>query len=171
MYQKLSDKTIFCQYCGSVQVKGFRYCSSCGADMQELAAESRYSGVRIVNETPLTHVDLQNLDATTSTTSGNYAYGSATGGTYRTYSTSTPYRTNKEYANIALIFGVIGFIFSCFLFPLIGLSYVRKAERNHEDPSTIRIAKILNWIQLILTIIGIIFWIVYLIGNSWWFYY
>lgn len=153
--------SLYCPYCGSVQEKDSRFCSACGADING-TIETESTGIRIISERPMNSSDYQRLNASTTAT-GSYATGNHASSTYRApvYS-STPIRTyRKDNANIALILGIIGFAFNCFIIPIIGLHYVSKAERLNEDPSTIQIAKILNWILLIMAIFGTIcgfFW-------------
>ncbi len=153
-----NTNSLYCPYCGSVQENASRFCSSCGADINE-TPETESTGIRIIAERPMNSNDYQRLNASTAAAAGSYASTSQTAGTYGApvYS-STPIRTNnKDNATVALVLGIIGFAVSCFIIPLVGLHYVRKAEEQYEDPQTIQIAKVLNWIQLILMLFGTIF--------------
>ena len=109
--------------------------------------------------------------ATAAGVGGGFSSRNQSTGSYSTPVYKTPVRTTKkDNANIALILGIIGFFVSCFLIPIIGLHYVNKAEQYREDRSTIQIAKILNWIQLILMIIGTILGFLYFVGFGFWYY-
>ena len=149
-----SNNSVFCPYCGSPQEKGQKFCSSCGASLDTSKSSSEDTGVKIIRETSLHEVTSQSP-----VIQQDYTYGSAPSQSY----VGTTVEAPKDNATIALILGVIGFVFSCFLFPIIGLSFVRKAEENNEDQQLITIAKILNWIQLGLQIVGLLFGLGYLI--------
>jgi hypothetical protein len=67
----------------------------------------------------------------------------------------------------ALILGLIPLVFNCFILPIIGLIFVRKAEELNEDPQMIRIARIVNWIFLVISILataGIIAYYIFWFG-------
>ena len=175
---KLNDtNSLYCPYCGSVQEKESRFCVSCGADLNtnvNETPESESTGIRIIAERPLNSSDYQRLNASAATAAGaggGFSSRNQSTGSYSTPVYKTPVRTTKkDNANIALILGIIGFFVSCFLIPIIGLHYVNKAEQYREDRSTIQIAKILNWIQLILMIIGTILGFLYFVGFGFWYY-
>ncbi|MHA1556950.1 MAG: hypothetical protein ACTSPM_08470 [Candidatus Heimdallarchaeota archaeon] len=162
--------SLYCPYCGSVQQNARRFCSSCGADINE-TTETESTGIRIIGERPMNSNDYQRLNASTAN-AGGYSTGGQTSGTYRApvYS-STPIRSvSKDNATVALILGIVGIFFSCFIIPLVGLHYVRKAEDRGEDPSTIQIAKVLNWILLILMLVGTIIGFIYIFSFGFLYY-
>ena len=176
MIKKL-NKTEYCPYCGSVQETGNKFCISCGANLNEeqVKTSEPSSGIRIVSERPLTSADKINLNMSTSTTSTTsqqaYGYGTATTHGYRTSTTYTPQPVQrKDNASIALIFAVLGFVIGCFLFPIFGFVYLRKAEANNEDPSTIKVAKVLLWIQVVFMIIGGLV-LLFQFGMGFWYWY
>ncbi len=154
--------SLYCPYCGSDQENENRFCIACGADISE-TAEEKSTNIRIITERPMNSNDYQRLNAS-SATLGSFAIqqaSSTASGSSPVYS-STPKRTsNTSNATIAIILGIIGYSISCFIVPLVGLLFVRKAEEQHEDPSTIKIAKVLNWVQLILVLIGTVSVFVY----------
>lgn len=166
-----NSNSLYCPYCGSVQEGGSRFCSSCGADINE-TTEVESTGIRIIAERPMNSGDYQLLNASTVST-GSYATRNRTSGAYSApvYS-STPIRTtSKDNATIALVLGIVGFFVSCFIIPIVGLHYVRRAEERYEDPSTIQIAKVLNWIQLIIVLLGTVFIFVYFVYGLGFLYY
>ncbi len=120
----------------------------------DTSKSSEDTGVKIIRETPLPEATSQSPVA-----QQDYAYGSAPSQSY----VGTTVETPKDNATIAIILGAIGFVFSCFLLPIVGLTFVRKAEENNEDQQLITIAKILNWIQLGIQIVGLLFGLGYLI--------
>ena len=83
------------------------------------------------------------------------SYGYATNSNQQVYSQPVQ-KISNDNATIAIILGVVGFAVSCVILPILGLHYVQKAEARNEEKQMIMTAKILNWIQLILWIIGII---------------
>ena len=138
----------YCPYCGAPQEAGTKFCGSCGASLGGDLVGSSDAGVKIVSETPVQPGVQQHTYGTTPT--------------YQTY----PQRP-KNNATTALILGLIPLVFNCFILPIIGLTLVRKAEELNEDPQMIRIAKIVNWVFLVISIlstVGIIIWYIFLFG-------
>ncbi len=162
--------SLYCPYCGSVQQDASRFCSSCGADINE-TTETESTGIRIIGERPMNSNDYQRLNASTAT-AGGYSTGSQTSHTYGApvYRSTTIRSASKDNATVAIVLGIVGFFFSCFIIPIIGLHYVRKAEDRGEDPSTIQIAKVLNWIQLILMLVGTITAFIYFFSFGFLYY-
>jgi hypothetical protein len=144
---KLSNDK-YCPYCGAPQEAGTKFCGSCGASLDGDLVGSSDTGVKILSETPVQPGTQQHTYGTTPT--------------YR-----PPPQRPRNNATTALILGLIPLVFNCFILPIIGLFFVRKAEELNEDPQMIKIARIVNWIFLVISILataGIIAWYVFWFG-------
>ncbi|NHK31145.1 MAG: zinc ribbon domain-containing protein [Asgard group archaeon] len=133
----------YCPYCGAPQEAGTKFCGSCGASLGGDLVGSSDTGVKIVSETPMQPAAQQ------------YTYG-----TTPTYQSQQQYARNN--ATIALILGVATWVTGCFILPIIGFIFVKKAEELNEDPQMIRIARIVNWIFLVISMLGLVGMIVWI---------
>lgn len=153
------DNLTFCTYCGAPQEKGQKFCTSCGASLEMTKSPSEDTSVKIIKETPLPQSYQQEQHQYGTAAYQEHTYSSVPTQSY----VETPVQSSKDNATIAVVLGAIGFVFGCFLIPIAGLTFVKKAKENNEDPQMITIARILNWIQLILQILALIFAVGYLI--------
>lgn len=133
----MSSNDKYCPYCGSLQEEGTRFCGSCGASIGGDLVGSSDTGVKIISESPIQPGVQQQPYGTTTTT------------TYQ-----PPPQRPKNNATTALILGLIPLVCNCFIFPIIGLTFVRKAEELNEDTQMINIARIINWIFLVISILS-----------------
>lgn len=186
-------KGIFCPICGAYQPKDSRFCGSCGAALQtgdsifpeesvpektETETEKEYT-FEFTPSTEPTH-RVSSIDAPRrerfSETSQRTSFGGDTR-EERGYRSSTssyghqhyryppPRHHSKENANIALVLGIIGFFVNCCIIPFIGLHFVKKAEENNEDPSTISAARIMIYIQLCFMVLNFIFLMIFFMAG------
>ncbi|MEA2070302.1 MAG: zinc-ribbon domain-containing protein [Asgard group archaeon] len=153
--------SIYCPYCGSVNEKGNKFCSSCGANLTSEVSEEKVPETEYGYEyDSFPDSSQQSESGYYSTDSQSYAYGAATD-----TQQAQPRDPTQNYSQTALIMAILGFFCSCFLFPIIGLSYVKKAEQNNENPSSIKVAKIILWIEVGLWIVGIVLYIISIFTN------
>jgi len=152
--KNMNEEIFYCPYCGALQKKGQQFCSSCGASLEfSDSPPQEEKKVQIIKETPV--VESTSVTTPQPQPSPYGAYPSAV--------PSTPAVPARDNAIIALILGIVGFFVNCFIFPIIGLIFVKKAEENNEDRGITVAAKVLNWILMGLTILSIIGLIIYLI--------
>lgn len=130
----MSSNIKYCPYCGAPQEEGTKFCGSCGASI----------GEDLVGSTDT--VTPSKLDPYSQPTPQTQVY--VTTPTYQ-----PPPQRSRNNATTALILGLIPLVCNCFIFPIIGLTFVRKAEELNEDPQMIRVARIVNWIFLVISII------------------
>lgn len=155
---ELPDDLAYCPFCGSQQRNDQMFCTSCGAKLTDLNIEDNIeSSIKILRETPLSHEDeIQTRRLMNNQPSGSYVPNQS----YTTYYVPTQ-TTPRDNATIAIVMAILGFVFNCFILPIIGISLANKAERLGEDKQTVQIAKVLNYILLVLTAIGIVAAILY----------
>ncbi|MFW9924541.1 MAG: zinc-ribbon domain-containing protein [Candidatus Thorarchaeota archaeon] len=149
----MTSNNVYCPFCGSQQEPGQQYCMNCGANIENTADND--SGVKIVGQSGAGYPPPPSYGQTPVAQSSQYpAYPAYPAQTYQ--KPVGTYAPSKENANIALIMGIVGFFIGGCITSIIGFIFLSKAKQNNEDPSTIRTAQILLWLQLIVYIVIVI---------------
>jgi len=156
----LNNTEIYCPFCGAKQEKGAKFCPSCGAALESLNSEAPEEvKVKVIKETPLAESSV----AIQTTAPQPTAYSPAATNAYYSTTPSKPQAAGKDNAMIALILGLATLVVNCFILPIIGLVFVKKAEENNEDHQLIVAARVVNWIFLALYLLGLIGLIIYFV--------
>lgn len=163
--KQLTNSNAYCPFCGSEQEPNQQYCMNCGANISSTTDTA--SGGKIV-QTP---------QSTGYASQPSYSQPVTPGYQYPTYPTQTyqqpvgTYARSKDNANIALIMGIVGFFFGGCITSIIGFIFLNKAKQLNEDPSTIRTATILLWLQLILYVVALVFVVIFNVFLPLFFWY
>lgn len=135
------EEVNYCRTCGMPLEKGRTLCKGCGAEVE---TEAKKAKEEPKEKKPTT----EHIKETLSEVADEI---------------STTVKKTPTNSLAAIVLGVFGCFTGCFILPIVGLSVVRRAEENNEDPKMVNIARLLNGILIgisVLVLIGIVLAIV-----------